>query len=135
MKNKIVKVLPERFNLAFKADSKLSSNHVRYSLQGGGQPIIRRYKCDTLWLHQPVLLLVNRQCRYPPSNWSSVSSGDKLWLLQVFIDIATLLNPMPLNAKIQIRALFYYVFGTIIINYDWIVEGRNHLNHCNFVTI
>ena len=48
MKNKTVRVLPERFYLAFKADSKLSSNHVLYSLQGGGQPIIRRYKCDTL---------------------------------------------------------------------------------------
>ena len=48
MKNEVVKVLPEHFYLAFKADWKLSSNHVRYSLQGGGQPIIRRYKCDTL---------------------------------------------------------------------------------------
>ena len=48
MKNKTVKVLPERFYLVFKADSKPSSNHLRYRLQGGGQPIIRRYKCDTL---------------------------------------------------------------------------------------
>ena len=73
-----------------------------------------RYKCDTFRLHQLVLLLVNWECRYPPSNWSSANSGDELRILQVFIDIATLLNPMQLNAKIQI-ALFYYLLGTITI--------------------
>ena len=135
MKDKTVKVFPGRFYSAFKADSKLSSNHIRYSLQGGGQPIIWRYKCDTFWLHQLVLLLVNWECRYSASNWSSANSGDELGILQVFIDIATLSNPMQPNAKFQTRALFYYVLGTIIINYDWILEGRNQLNHFNFVTI
>ena len=97
--NETVKVHPESFYLAFKADSKLFSYYLPYSLQGGGQPINWRYKCDTFCLHQLVLLLVNWECRYPPSNWSSVNSGDELRILQVFIDIATLLNPMQLNAK------------------------------------
>ena len=45
--NETVKVHPESFYLAFKADSKLFSYYLPYSLQGGGQPINWRYKCDT----------------------------------------------------------------------------------------
>ena len=56
----------------------------------------------------------NRMNTFRPSNWSSANSGDELWILQVLLDIATLLNPMQLNAKIQI-ALFYYLLGTITI--------------------
>ena len=45
--NETLKVHPESFYLAFKADSKLFSYYLPYSLQGGGQPINWRYKCDT----------------------------------------------------------------------------------------
>ena len=105
---------PKCFYVAFKANYKLFSYYLRCSLQGGGQSIIWRYKCDTF----PVLLLVNRECRYPPGNWSGANSGDRLQLLQVSIVIVTLLNLLPLNATIK---PFYYAFWDPIdtsINHD-----------------
>ena len=106
---------PKCFYVAFKANYKLFSYYLRCSLHGGGQSIIWGYKCDTF----PVLLLVNRECRYPPGNWSGANSGDRLQLLQVSIVIVTLLNLLPLNATIK---PFYYEFGTRLIQVLIMIE-------------
>ena len=110
IKDKTLKVYPKCFYLEFKANYKLFSYYLHCSLQGGCQPIIWPYQCDTFL----VLLLVNRGCRYPPGNWSGANSGDRPQLLQVSIVIVTLLNLLLLNATIHLEP-FYYVLGTRLI--------------------